>query len=86
MPNIDLKYSHEAELLQSLLVAMVTVFPWKERSSSQRTFVPIMNQKYFHVVELLHNSFVAMVKVVTIAARLTSDIFCPKEHMCLMWT
>ena len=45
----------------------------------QRTFVPIMNLEYFHVVGLLHNSFVSIVTVVT------SDIFCPKKHMCLVW-
>ena len=27
VPNMDLKYSHKAELLHSLLVAIVTVFP-----------------------------------------------------------
>ena len=30
MPNTDLRYSHKAELLHSLLVAMITVFPWQQ--------------------------------------------------------
>ena len=30
MPNMDLRYSHKAELLHSLLVAMVTVLPWQQ--------------------------------------------------------
>ena len=51
MPNMDLRYSHKAELLHSLLVAMVTVF------HSNKGYL------YFHDVELLHRSFVAMVTV-----------------------
>ena len=42
-----------------------------------------MKLKYFHVIELLHNSFVTMV---TVETKQTSDTFCPKEHMCLIWT
>ena len=30
VPNMDLGYSHKAELLHSLLVAMVTVLPWQQ--------------------------------------------------------
>ena len=30
MPNMDLRYLHEAALLHSLLVAMVTVLPWQQ--------------------------------------------------------
>ena len=30
MPNMDLRYFHKAELLHSLLVAMVTVLPWQQ--------------------------------------------------------
>ena len=30
MPNTDLRYSHKSELLHSLLVAIVTVFPWQQ--------------------------------------------------------
>ena len=30
MPNMDLRYSHKAELLHSLLVAMVTEFPQQQ--------------------------------------------------------
>ena len=30
MPNMDLRYSHRAELLHSLLVAVATVFPWQQ--------------------------------------------------------
>ena len=30
MPNMDFRYSHNAELLHNLLVAMVTVLPWQQ--------------------------------------------------------
>ena len=30
MPNMDLRYSHKADLLHSFLVSMVTVLPWQQ--------------------------------------------------------
>ena len=47
LPNIDLRSSHKAELLHSLLVVMVTVFPWQQSHLLQRTFVPNMKLNYF---------------------------------------
>ena len=74
---MDLRYSHKAELLHSLPVAMVM---------PQRIIVSNMKLKYFHVVDFLQHSFVALAAVVTMATRWTSNAFCPKEHMCLIWT
>ena len=74
MPKMNLRHSHKAELLYSLVVAMVTVFPWQQRLSintycHKEHSLPNMNLGYFHVVELLHNSFVSIVTIVTIATR-----------------
>ena len=30
VPNMDLRYPHKAELLHSLLVAVITVLPWQQ--------------------------------------------------------
>ena len=71
MPNID---SRKAELLKSLLIAMVIVFPWEQRSSlntpiATKNICSNYELEIFYAVELLHNSFVAIVTVVTIATR-----------------
>ena len=64
MSNTDLSYSHKAELLHSLLVAVVTVLPWQQGYLLIRiTFVANMKLNYFYSVQLLHNPWVAMVTV-----------------------
>ena len=64
---MDLRCSHKAELLHSLLVAMATVLPWQQGYLllviAQGTFVPNMNLNYFNFIELLHNSLSAMITV-----------------------
>ena len=88
MPNMDPRYSHKADSWHSfafchgnsISMAAKVIYAY---ILPQRTFVPNMKLKYFHVIELLHNSFVAMV---TVETKQTSDTFCPKEHMCLIWT
>ena len=83
MPNMDLRYSHTAQLMHSLLVAMVTVLPWQQSYLSmilpQRTFVPRMKLNYFHLVQLLHNSVVAMV---TVFLYQQGTLLYPKEGIC----
>ena len=71
---MDLRYSHQAELLHSLFVSMVTVFPWQQSLSMnthghKEQIVPNIKFKYFPVADLLQQSFVVMVTVVTMATR-----------------
>ena len=64
---MELRYSHKAELLYSLLVAMITVLPWQQGYLLIRIATKNICAKYevklLSFGSVLHNSLVAMVTI-----------------------
>ena len=87
VPNIN---SHKAELLQSLLIVIVIVFPWQQRSSINTYCYKELCFNY--ELEILSCCWVfaqflcCHVYSGHQSKQVSIDIFYPKENMCLIWT